>query len=102
MYLFKKSINDVRLIVKFIMVEGVAGVCHISFSFYLVRGGDKLGVWYLVQHFGDWGYSYCLLIFNRQYKQPQLPVIGTLFIIVVNLSLCHIFICKNIGIDVLY
>ena len=84
------------------MVEGV-GRCLPYFIFFLLgERGDKLGVWYLVQHFGDWGYSYCLLIFNRQYKQPQLPVIGTLFIIVVNLSLCHIFICKNIGIDVLY
>lgn len=39
---------------------------------------------------------------NKQYKQSQLPVIETLFVIIVNLSLCHIFISKNIGIDILY
>ena len=39
---------------------------------------------------------------NKQYKQSQLPVIGTLFVIIVNFSLCNIFISENIGIDILY
>ena len=56
-YLFKKSMNDVRWIVKFIMVEGV-GRCLTNLIFpFTWWEGAKLVVWYLVQHFGDWGYK---------------------------------------------
>ena len=56
-YLFKKSMNDVRWIVKFIMVEGVGRCLTNSVFILLGERGYKLGVWYLVQHFGDWGYK---------------------------------------------
>ena len=56
-YLFKKSMNDVRWIAKFIMVEGVGGYLPILIFFWLGKRGAKIGVWYLVQHFGDWGYK---------------------------------------------
>ena len=56
-YLFKKSMNDVRWIVKFIMVEGVGRYLSILIFILLGERGAKLVVWYRVQHFGDWGYK---------------------------------------------
>lgn len=56
-YRFKKSMNDVRWIVKLIMVEGVGGYLSILIFLLLGERGSKIGVWYLVQHFGDWGYK---------------------------------------------
>lgn len=56
-YRFKKSMNDVRWIVKFIMSEGVGRCLPILIFFSLSERGSKIVVWYLVQHFGDWGYK---------------------------------------------
>lgn len=42
-YLFKKSMNDVRWIVKFIMVEGVGGYLSILIFLLLGERGLKLG-----------------------------------------------------------
>lgn len=56
-YLFKKSMNDVRWIVKLIMVDEVGGYLPILIFLSLGERGAKIGVWYLVQHFGNWGYK---------------------------------------------
>ena len=39
------------------MVEGVGGYLPIFIFFSLSERGSKIVVWYLVQHFGDWGYK---------------------------------------------
>ena len=39
---------------------------------------------------------------NKQYKQSQLPVIETLFVIIVNLSLCHHFFSSLYRSEILY
>lgn len=56
-YLFKKSMNDVRWIVKFIRIEGVGRSMPNLIFPLLGERGCKMVVWYPVQHFEDWGYK---------------------------------------------
>ena len=39
------------------MVEGVGGYLSILIFLLLGERGAKIVVWYLVQHFWDWGYK---------------------------------------------